>query len=104
MGTTPDSLAFEDVFRFRPPTPDEAGRAIGDFELKIASNIASAVGLEAFFSIKELREATKDTLGQTSHNMADEFKISPEDAHTMVLAGFLTAIELFAAIRLQTED
>lgn len=104
MSRSYDGPTFQDVFRFRAPAPEEVGRAVADLELKLANGAGSMVGLEAFLSVDGIGSAVKDIMGQTSLNMAEEFGISPKDAHTMVMSGFVGAIEFVVALRLRTDD
>ncbi len=103
MNNAEDCPTFEEVFRFRTPTPEEVNNAAEDLMLKMR-NDGLPVGTQAFFSSDDVLEVSMQFISQTGDSHAEEYNLNEEDARMIVYAEFIGALELMAAIRLRIED
>ncbi len=95
--------SFEEVFGFRPPTPEEAQGAADDLSFKMSTD-GSATGTLAFFGVVPLREVSGEYMTVMAQQFANEEGIDRGLAFEIIQAGFIGALELMAAVRLRVDE
>ncbi len=96
-------LSFEDVFRFKEPTPEQIQAAADALSFKF-NNDGQPIGTQAFFSVPALQDASMEYITSLSRQSAEEHGITREDAFLIVFSGFIGALELIATLRQRAED
>lgn len=94
------TISFEEVFGFTPPNAEQVDAAAEDLQHKFSGN-GEPLGMIALFSIPGAQELAMDLI--TSMSERGEGEDEEPDPVSLVYYGFITAIEMMAALHLRGE-